>query len=111
MIQKIAFRGDIGPERVLNWMDRNSLTQERTAHAIGVLCRVLNCYLLGAKPIPKTVWLACVEWAAVRRMSHNLRLWRGLADDEYARVPDPKGGLTSKPDYQCRTIHRPQQEN
>ena len=44
MIQKIAFRGDIGPERVLNWMDRHSLTQERAAHAIGVSRRVLNCY-------------------------------------------------------------------
>lgn len=65
MIQKIAFFSKIGPERILNWMDRHSLTQERAAHAIGVSCRMLNCYLSGANPIPKTVWLACVGWESV----------------------------------------------
>ena len=65
MIQKIAFRGDIGPERVLNWMDRHNPTQERGAHAIDVSRRMLNYYLSGAKPIPKTVWLACVGWETV----------------------------------------------
>ena len=54
--------GGIGHERLWNWMDRNTLTQERGAAAIGISRRMLNYYLSGAKPIPLTVWLACVGW-------------------------------------------------
>ena len=57
--------GGIGPERLLNWMYDNKLTQERAADAIGVSRRMLNYYLSGAKPIPKTVWLACLGWQTV----------------------------------------------
>ena len=57
--------GGIGPERILNWMDRHSMTQARASHAIGVSRRMLNYYLSGAKPIPKTVWLACLGWETV----------------------------------------------
>ncbi len=61
--------GGIGPERVLNWMARHSLTQDRAAQAIGVSRRMLNYYLSGAKPIPKTVWLACLGWETVRELT------------------------------------------
>lgn len=52
--------GGIGPERLLNWMDRHQLTQARAAEALGLSRRMLNYYLSGAKPIPKIVWLACL---------------------------------------------------
>ena len=52
--------GGIGHERLWEWMHRNSLTQEHAAEAIGISRRMLNYYLSGAKPIPKTVWLACL---------------------------------------------------
>jgi len=58
--------GSIGNERILNWMDKNQLTQERAALAIGVSRRMLNYYLSGAKSIPKTVWLACLGWEAIQ---------------------------------------------
>lgn len=58
--------GGIGPERVLNWMARHGLTQERAAQALGVSRRMLNYYLSGARPIPKTVWLACLGWETVQ---------------------------------------------
>ncbi len=54
--------GGIGHERLWNWMDRNKLTQERAAAAIGISRRMLGYYLAGAKPIPLTVWLACQGW-------------------------------------------------
>jgi hypothetical protein len=54
--------GGIGHERLLNWMHENGLTQARAADAIGISRRMLNYYLSGAKPIPKTVWLACFGW-------------------------------------------------
>lgn len=56
--------GGIGHERLWNWMDEAGLTQVRAAEAIGISRRMLNYYLSGARPIPKTVWLACVGWAA-----------------------------------------------
>ena len=46
-------------------MDRPSLKKARAAHATGALRRMLNQYLSGAKPIPKTVWLACLGWETV----------------------------------------------
>ncbi len=61
--------GGIGPERVLNWMAHHSLTQDRAAQAIGVSRRMLNYYLSGAKPIPKTVWLACLGWETVQELT------------------------------------------
>jgi len=54
--------GGIGHERLWNWMHENGLTQARAAAAIGISRRMLNYYVSGAKPIPKTVWLACVGW-------------------------------------------------
>lgn len=56
--------GGIGHERLWDWMARNGLTQERAAAGIGISRRMLNYYLSGAKPIPLTVWLACVGWEA-----------------------------------------------
>jgi len=54
--------GGIGHERMIEWMLRNDLTQERAADAIGISRRMLNYYLSAEKPIPKTVWLACIGW-------------------------------------------------
>lgn len=59
--------GGIGHERLWEWLQRNGLTQTRAAEAVGVSRRMLNYYLSGAKPIPKTVWLACLGWEAERR--------------------------------------------
>ncbi len=57
--------GGIGHERIISWMHKHDLTQERAAEAIGISRRMLNYYLSGAKPIPKTVWLACLGWETV----------------------------------------------
>lgn len=54
--------GGIGHERLLNWMHSYGLTQQEAAQAIGISRRMLNYYLSGTKPIPKTVWLASVGW-------------------------------------------------
>lgn len=65
--------GGIGHERLVTWMHEAGLTQERAADAIGVSRRMLNYYLRGAKPIPKTVWLACVGWKAQQRLATSRR--------------------------------------
>jgi len=63
--------GGIGNERLVNWMHKHDLTQERAAEAIGVSRRMLNYYLSGAKAIPKTVWLACLGWETVGDLAHS----------------------------------------
>jgi hypothetical protein len=57
----------IGHERIIEWMHRNNLTQERAAEAIGLSRRMLNYYLSAEKPIPQMVWLACLGWESQRK--------------------------------------------
>lgn len=59
--------GEIGHERLIEWMHRNSLTQARAAEAIGLSRRMLNYYLSAEKPIPQMVWLACLGWESQQR--------------------------------------------
>ena len=63
--------GGIGNERLVNWIHKHGLTQERAAKGIGVSRRMLNYYLSGAKVIPKTVWLACLGWETVGEVAHG----------------------------------------
>lgn len=51
------------------WMQAHCLNQERAAEAIGISRRMLNYYLSGAKPIPRTVWLACKGWEVEDRQA------------------------------------------
>lgn len=59
--------GGIGHERIWVWMHDCGLTQQQAADAVGISRRMLNYYLSGSKPIPKTVWLACKGWQAEQR--------------------------------------------
>lgn len=61
--------GGIGHERLHVWMHRHQLRQEQAAQAIGVSRRMLNYYLSGARPIPKTVWLACLGWEVAEQQA------------------------------------------
>jgi hypothetical protein len=54
--------GGISHERIWNWMDRNKLTLDAAAKALGISRRMLAYYRNGEKPIPKYVWLACLGW-------------------------------------------------
>jgi hypothetical protein len=65
--------GGIGHERIVEWMYRNNLTQECAAEAIGISRRMLNYYLSAEKPIPKTVWLACLGWEGNQDMRKPVR--------------------------------------
>lgn len=56
--------GGIGHERLAGWMHANALTQQAAADVLGLSRRMLNYYLSASKPIPKTVWLACVGLTA-----------------------------------------------
>lgn len=59
--------GAISHEWLLNWMDRHSMTLDAGAEALGLSRRMVAYYRSGAKPVPRTVWLACLGWEAQQR--------------------------------------------
>ncbi len=64
--------GGIGHERIWNWLHDTGLTLEQAAQALGLSRRMLIYYRDGEKPIPRSVWLACLGWEAVRPMGQSL---------------------------------------
>ena len=64
--------GGIGHERIWNWLHETGLTLEQAAQALGISRRMLIYYRDGEKPIPRSVWLACLGWEAVRPVGQSL---------------------------------------
>ena len=58
--------GGIGHERIWNWLHETGLTLEQAANALGISRRMLIYYRDGEKTIPRSIWLACLGWEAVR---------------------------------------------
>jgi len=58
----IEQQGGHSHEYLFNWMQRNGLTQQQAAAALGLSRRMLGYYLSAAKPLPRTVALACIGW-------------------------------------------------
>lgn len=64
--------GGIGHERIWNWLHETGLTLEQAANALGISRRMLIYYRNGEKPIPRSIWLACLGWEAVRPKGDSL---------------------------------------
>jgi hypothetical protein len=64
--------GGIGHERIWNWLHETGLTLEQAAEALGISRRMLIYYRDGEKPIPRSIWLACLGWSAVRPQGRSL---------------------------------------
>ena len=47
-------------------MHENGLTIDQAAEALGISRRMLIYYRDGEKTIPRSIWLACLGWEAVR---------------------------------------------
>ncbi len=62
----------IGHERIWNWLHDTGLTLEKAAEALGISRRMLIYYRDGEKPIPRSIWLACLGWEAVRPTGRSL---------------------------------------
>lgn len=63
--------GGISHEFIWNWMARHELTLDAAAEALGVSRRMLAYYRSGAKPVPRTVALACLGWEAAAQSGGN----------------------------------------
>lgn len=64
--------GGIGHERIWIWLHETGLTLEQAAEALGISRRMLIYYRDGEKPIPRSIWLACLGWEAVRPTGRGL---------------------------------------
>ena len=62
----------IGHERIWTWLHETGLTLEQAAEALGISRRMLIYYRNGEKPIPRSIWLACLGWEAVRPTGRSL---------------------------------------
>lgn len=60
--------GEFSHETILNWMARHELTLDQAAEALGLSRRMLAYYRSGAKPVPRTVGLACLGWEAAQQL-------------------------------------------
>ncbi|MHB9137604.1 MAG: helix-turn-helix domain-containing protein [Acidithiobacillus ferrooxidans] len=54
-------------EDFIQWMERNNLSLSHAAEAIGMTRRMIAYYKNGSRPIPKTVWLACIGYEVLER--------------------------------------------
>lgn len=59
--------GLIGNVAFRHWQDSNGLTLARAAEAIGLTRRTISQFRTGARPVSKTVALACKGWVAEKR--------------------------------------------
>ena len=64
--------GGIGHERIWAWLHETGLTLEQAAEALGISRRMLIYYRDGEKSIPRSIWLACLGWQAVRPKGQTL---------------------------------------
>lgn len=58
LIENVNFR---------HWQDTNGLSLSEAAEAIGLTRRTVSQYRTGARPVSRTVFLACKGWEAERK--------------------------------------------
>lgn len=51
------------------WMRRNDLNPATAAEALGLSRRMVSDYRTAQRPIPKTVWLACLGFDSLRQLA------------------------------------------
>lgn len=61
--------GKAANARFREWLAAHHLTLSQAAQAIGVTSRTVSQYSSGARPVPRTVTLACKGWEAERTLT------------------------------------------
>ncbi|MBC2769253.1 DUF2442 domain-containing protein [Pusillimonas minor] len=59
--------GEVSHQMLDAWMRRNELSLSLAAQALGISRRMVSYYRTAHKPIPKTIWLACLGWESLSR--------------------------------------------
>lgn len=66
--------GQPTPQMFIDWMQRNDLSLQTAADALGLSRRTIAYYRSGAKLLSRTTWLACLGWEIVRPQPTELPL-------------------------------------
>jgi len=64
--------GEVSHEMFGGWMYRNKLSLSGAAEALGISRRMVSYYRTAHKPIPRSIWLACLGWEATRPKASEL---------------------------------------
>lgn len=54
--------GNVSHQMFGAWMQRNGLSLNTAAEALGISRRMVSYYRTAQKPIPRAIWLACLGW-------------------------------------------------
>lgn len=60
-------RSETPADRFTVWRIRNNLSLSAASRELGVTIRTLSAYGSGARPVPRTVQLACIGWEEEQR--------------------------------------------
>jgi hypothetical protein len=58
--------GQPTPQMFIDWMQRNDLSLQTAADALGLSRRTGAYFRSGAKPLSRATWLACLGWETTR---------------------------------------------
>lgn len=58
--------GEVSHEMFDAWIRRNGLSLSTAAEALGISRRMASYYRTAHRPIPRSIWLACLGWEATR---------------------------------------------
>jgi hypothetical protein len=64
-------RSDSPADRFTVWRIRNGLSLAAASRELGVTVRTVSAYGSGARPIPRTVQLACIGWEEEQRSKRD----------------------------------------
>lgn len=58
--------GEVSHQMLDDWMHRNGLSLNTAAQALGISRRMVSYYRTAQKPIPRSMWLACLGWEVTK---------------------------------------------
>lgn len=58
--------GEVSHQMFDEWMRRHGLSLTTAAEALGISRRMVSYYRTAQKAIPRSIWLACLGWEAIR---------------------------------------------
>lgn len=67
LVDMLEQRSETPADRFTVWRIRNNLSLAAASRELGVTIRTISAYGSGARPVPRTVQLACIGWEEERR--------------------------------------------
>lgn len=64
-------KGEASHQMFCDWMQRNNLSQDAAATALGISPRTVRRYATAQSSIPRRIWLACLGWEAIGGLSRG----------------------------------------